>query len=375
MILILTVAHGSAHREAAGAIRSALLEIDSDIGVEVVDALEHCSAWFRAYYNSYEIPLKYWPGLWARIESVQHQSSSTGPYWLYRRGARPLFRFIEGMDPAIVVAIEVGTCEFAALHKRQSGARYRLVGVELMDFNRAWVQPEVDLYLVSHEDMGEELVTAGAAKSMVVCSGYPVKPAFAALPPRDKTRAHLGLDPGLPLILVLFGGTGFGKPRRILSELKRVHAPFQAVFIAGKNQRLEEEARRLTKDLPHVRVLGWVDNMHEWMVAADLMISKPGGSTLMEGFACGLPMLAHDPLPGNERRTCAWIERWGAGVWVRQAEEIGPIVDRLLMNREELDSMRQRAKALARPRGAFESAQAILALWHGRDPESDKQLT
>ncbi|HMD99359.1 MAG TPA: glycosyltransferase [Terriglobia bacterium] len=365
-ILILTLSHGAAHRRASSALRQALLAAEPGARVEVIDALEHCTRWFRAYYNSYEIPLRVWPSLWGWIESIQHQSQSTGPGWLYRRGAQPLFRFIQAFDPDIVVATEVGVCELASMLKRRTAARFRLVGVELMDFNQAWVQPEVDLYLCTHEDLGAELAAAGAPREKILCSGQPLDPAFASLPPRQPTRARLGVEPGVPLLLVLFGGTGFGKPRLLVNELRKVRLAqqaWQAVFITGRNPRLEAEVRKLSAGLPRARVLGWVDNIQEWMVAADLMISKPGGATLTEGFACGLPMLAFDPLPGNEQRTCRWIEKWKAGRWIRKAADLAPTVERLLANREELDRLRQRALALARPRAAYDGAAAILKLW------------
>ncbi|HEV2494978.1 MAG TPA: glycosyltransferase [Terriglobia bacterium] len=362
-ILILTVPHGASHRGAADALRHALCEIEAGLTAEVADALEHCAPWFRAYYNSYEIPLKHTPRVWGWIEAVQHQSSSTGPGWLYRRGARPLFRFIDNFGPDIVIATEVGVCELAAIDKRENHAAYRLVAIELMDFNRAWVQPEVDLYLVTHEDLGAELAAAGAAHEKIFCSGQPIHRRFATVPPPDRTRERLGLEPGIPALLVLFGGTGFGKPRRIVSELRRLQHAVQLVFIAGRNKRLEEEVRRCTEGMPHTRVLGWADNVQDWMVACDLAISKPGGSTLAEGFACGLPMLAYDPLPGNEQRTCAWIEKWGVGRWIRRSEDLAPAIDRLIGNRSELDLLRARAKSLARPRAAYDGAQQILKLW------------
>jgi len=105
-----------------------------------------------------------------------------------------------------------------------------------------------------------------------------------------------------------------------------------------------------------------VDNMHEWMVAADLMVSKPGGATLNEGFACGLPMLAIDPLPGNEQRTCQWIEKWGSGLWIKRPAELAPTIARLLAAPEELEGLRARARVLARPRAAYAAAEAILGL-------------
>ena len=361
-ILILTLPHGAAHQRASKALRAALLEIQPGIAVEVVDALGRCTPWFRAYYNSYLIPLRYWPSLWGWIESVQHQSPSTGPGWLYRWGARPLFRFIRDFDPDVVVATEVGLCELASMHKRTSTARFRLAGLELMDFNQAWVQPEVDLYLCTHQDLAAELATAGAPASKIVTTGQPLDPIFCRLPEREGVRARLGVDSDSPLLLILFGGAGFGRPRLILSELTKLRHTLQVVVITGRNMRMEKEARALCQGIPRSKVLGWVDNMHEWMVAADLMVGKPGGATLAEGFACGLPMLAVDPLPGNEQRTCQWIEKWGSGVWIKSPAELAPTIGRLLARREELDSLRARARALARPRAAYDAAEAILKL-------------
>ena len=187
-----------------------------------------------------------------------------------------------------------------------------------MDFNQAWVQPEVDLYLCTHQDLAAELAAAGALSSKIVTPGQPIDPIFSRLPEREAVRARLGLDSDSPVLLILFGGAGFGSPRLILSELAKLRHTVQVVVITGRNLRMEKEARALCQGIPRSKALGWVDNMHEWMVAADLMVGKPGGATLAEGFACGLPMLAVDPLPGNEQRTCQWIEKWGSGVWVKR---------------------------------------------------------
>jgi processive 1,2-diacylglycerol beta-glucosyltransferase len=270
--------------------------------------------------------------------------------------------------PDVVVATEVGLCEIASLHKRTNQARFRLAGLELMDFNRAWVQPEVDLYLCTHQDLAAELVTAGAPSSKVVTTGQPIDPIFSRLPEREGVRARLGLVRDSPVLLVLFGGAGFGNSGLILSELGKLECTLQIVVITGRNARLEKDARARYKGRPRSKVLGWVDNMHEWMVAADLMVSKPGGATLAEGFACGLPMLAIAPLPGNEQRTCQWIEKWGSGVWIKRPSELAPTIERLLARREELESLRARAHSLARPRAAYDAAGEILKLQRAAGP-------
>jgi processive 1,2-diacylglycerol beta-glucosyltransferase len=366
-ILILTVSHGASHERASAALGKALLEARPDLTVTTWNGLERSARWFRLYYDSYQIPLRHWPRLWGWVENIQHRSRSTGPGWLYRRGAQPLFSHIETFGPDVVIATEVGMCELAAMLKRETAARFRLVAlVTGVDADRAWAQPEVDLYVTAPGDPAGEIEAAGVPHAKILPCGQPVDPAFASLSHtatvKATVRARLGIRSDLPMALVLFGGTGWGKPRGIVEALNQVEQPLQAVFVTGRNQRLEEDVRSLCHDNRRCRVLGWVDNMHEWMAAADLLVSKPGASTLMEALSCGLPLLAIDPLPGNERRACDWIEKQRVGCWIKNPPSLGPSIARLLENPAELKLLRERAQAWARPRAAYDAADAILKL-------------
>jgi len=365
-ILILTITHGEAHRRMANALRQALVEIQPELTVEVVDALKHCTAWFRLYYNSYLVPLRYWPSLWRQIENLQHRSAATSPGWLYRQGGRRLFHFIKAFNPDLIVTTEVGLCELAAMLKRETGARFRLVGlITGVDADRAWAQAEVDLYPVAPGDVVEMLQAEGVPRTKILPCGMPIDLQFSSLPERITARAHLKIDPDMPMLLVLFGGDGYDKPRhRILKGLERIQVPLQVVFIAGRNQALEHELRGLYQSNPRYTVLGWVDNMPEWMSAADLLLSKPGGGTVIEAVACGLPLLAFDPLPGGEERDCVWIEKQQVGRWIKRPEDIAPTIERLLSNPDEIQRLRENARAKGRPRAAFDAAEAILKLAH-----------
>ncbi len=361
-VLILSVRHGAAHERVARALEKALNELRPDLEVKVIDTLEHCARWFRAYYNSYEIPLKYWPALWGWIERFQHEGSATGPAWLFRQGARPLFQFIRAFGPDIVIATETGACELAAMLKRENGRRFFLVGVDGLDVDRAWAQPEVDLFPASGDGIAARLQDAGVPPHKIVSCGMPLDPAFARLPDRAEVRRRLELPLDFPLVLVLFGGAGFGKPREIVSELGKIQRPFRAILFTGKNKHLEIRLKALCAGKPHCQVLGWVNNLHEWMVAADLVVNKPSGLALVEAMTCGLPFLALDPLPGNEHRHCDLIEKWGVGIWVKRHADLASTIERLLSEHEELAQFRKNALARARPRAAYDAARAILEL-------------
>jgi UDP-N-acetylglucosamine:LPS N-acetylglucosamine transferase len=110
-------------------------------------------------------------------------------------------------------------------------------------------------------------------------------------------------------------------------------------------------------------VFGWVDNMQEWMAAADLMLSRAGGTTVAEALNAGLPILGFDPPPGDERRVCDLIEKsWQVGYWVKRPEDISVRIAHLLANPSELERLRANALARARPRAVLDAAEAILKL-------------
>src|SRR5437762_966630 len=272
-ILILTVSHGASHERAAAALGKALLEARPDLMVEAWNGLERSARCFRLYYDSYQIPLRYWPRLWGWIEGVQHRSRSSGPGWLYRRGAEPLFGDIETFGADVVIATEVGMCELAAMLKREMAARFRLVAVVTgVDADRAWAQPEVDLYVTAPGDPAAELEAAGVPRAKVLPCGQPVDPAFASLLDKPTVRARLGIRPDLPMVLVLFGGAGWGKPRRIVDALNKVEQPPQPVFVPGPTRGLDRGVQSLSGEVRPRGGRGGVDNMPGgWRPAALLV--------------------------------------------------------------------------------------------------------
>jgi UDP-N-acetylglucosamine:LPS N-acetylglucosamine transferase len=162
------------------------------------------------------------------------------------------------------------------------------------------------------------------------------------------------------VLLVNFGGTGQRKPRQVLSELRRIQRPMQTVFISRGDENLRRELLQLSAGMPHARVLCWVENMHEWMAAADLLVSRSGVGIVGEALNSGLPMLVFDALPGNERRIGELIEsRWQAGFWVKRPGELAARITYLLTQTEELERLRRNARRQARPHAALDAAEAL----------------
>ena len=74
------------------------------------------------------------------------------------------------------------------------------------------------------------------------------------------------------------GGFGVGPTADLLRELIAMPAEAQIVAIAGRNEKLRLRLERLAAGAARpVRVVGFTDQMHDWMHAADVVVTKPGG--------------------------------------------------------------------------------------------------
>ena len=353
-VLILTIANGAGHIRVAEGIASAIRAVQPTLPVLIVDVADYMTRLTRfTHVDAYLWLVKHAPAAWDRIDRYQKKQTHTSPDWYYRRGCNRLFELAGRLRPRALVATEVGCCEIAALIKRDLELDVPLVAVnDDYDADRAWVQPEVDLYCFVMERFGQELISNGAPRERVAIWGASLSEGFELPLQREHLREEvcnwLSLDPGLPLVLIAGGGEGMGlieETTRRLLDLKQP-AP-QLVVLTGRNEPLKSRCERYAQNGvgERLRVLGWIgpDQMPKLMSAADLMVSKLG-SMFHEAIASELPIIALEPPPGSERVQYRLLEEWKVGCAVRTLDEVVEHVGTLLSHPHVLKEMRERAR-------------------------------
>ena len=110
-----------------------------------------------------------------------------------------------------------------------------------------------------------------------------------------------------------------------------------------------------------IRIRGYVQDVVALMHRASLLISKPGGLTVAEAMATGLPLILIRPLPGQEKGNTDVLVRYGAAVHLQRDRDVPPVVTTLLGKPAILDMMRMRARELGKPDAAGDTARVILA--------------
>jgi 1,2-diacylglycerol 3-beta-galactosyltransferase len=115
----------------------------------------------------------------------------------------------------------------------------------------------------------------------------------------NKSKNDLNLLPGRPNVLVMGGGDGMGGIVDIARELgtalavqssSRSGTKCQLTVVCGKNVAAQRELEQVDWPLP-TQILGFVDNMDEWMRASTVLVTKAGPGTIAEASICGLPCL------------------------------------------------------------------------------------
>ena len=119
-----------------------------------------------------------------------------------------------------------------------------------------------------------------------------------------------------------------------------------------RNEGLRPSSPRATGARVGVVVQGFVANMHEWMAAADVLLSKAGPGTIAEASTIGLPVLLTSHLPGQEAGNVRYVVDGGFGAYATAPPRIAAILKEWLQQPEKRVAMRAAARAAATDRDA-----------------------
>ena len=202
--------------------------------------------------------------------------------------------------------------------------------------------------------MKNDMISLGIDENKIHVTGIPMSNRFFDKFDKDKIYEMFSLDKNKKVIL-FFGGGEFGigknKTIQILNSLMQNLKNLQIVAVAGKNEKLKETFEELAEKnnaKDRVKVLGFTDKVPELMNISCLVVSKPGGLTTTESLACELPMIIINPIPGQEEQNAEFLELKGAGVWIKDSDNIDDVINTVFNDKNKLIKMKENAVLLAK---------------------------
>jgi processive 1,2-diacylglycerol beta-glucosyltransferase len=376
-ILILTASIGAGHVRAAEAVEVALRERDSSATVERHDVMALTNAVFRRMYGKAYIDLvNHAPHMVGMIYDWSDKPQATRGvkhklrHLVQQRNlSRVVAKIGEGWD--LVVHTHFLAPDLMASMARKKSGKWgvvpRMVTV-VTDFEAHgfWLNEPCEHYFTATEEARLALMAWGVPTGSITVTGIPIHPVFSRGMTREEARGRHGLDLERPVVLLLGGGFGLGPMERIYAELLRVDTPMQVVAVCGRNEALKERLGKVAVPGRHAaKVLGFTTVMHEWLSAADLAVTKPGGLTVSECMARGVGMVIMNPIPGQESRNSDWLLERGVAVKVNSIATLAWKVGGLLADAGWRGRLRGAAGRWAKPRAAYDVADAVLNMTAG----------
>jgi processive 1,2-diacylglycerol beta-glucosyltransferase len=368
-ILILTASAGAGHTMAARAVAAATTAEAPGERLEVHDVLAWGTALFRRLYGGgYAAIIRHAPALmgwlYDRVDCSSRGLGERGRRLVQECFIGPIARHLLRRNPKLVINTHYLPAEIIANLRRRGRLDCPQVIVTTdLETHRIWVQEPAERYYTATELGGAYLATWGVPPEHIRTTGIPVRPAFAEVLTPGAARARVGLDPERPVVLLLCGALGMGPAEAALRQLVELPPDTQIVAVAGRNERLRRRLTALAGPAGRrVSVIGFTERGHEYMRAADVAVTKPGGLTVSEALVCHLPLVLLDPIPGQETRNSDYLLEHGAAWKVNNVRLLRYRVNELLSAPERVVRMRAATAALARPCAARDIARDALGL-------------
>lgn len=364
-VLILSMTAGQGHNSTSKALRAALLKKGHEC--DILDTYKFLNkAVGLGFDKGYTAMGRFVPKLNERIYKGAEKANGRADMKLYFPWAfanlskSKLEKYIGEAKPDVIVCSIVMTAMLITALKEAGmyDDRIKSIGI-VTDYalHPFWEYTAMDYFVAANELMIPEFTQRGIPENKILATGIPVDPKFARALPRNEAREKLGLDPSQFTALLTSGGMGFTGMTPVMQDIDAA-GDVQLIAVCGSNKRLKAKLSAM-EFKSNVRVLGFVDNMEEYIDAADIVITKPGGLSTSETIAKGKPLLLMKPMPGVENMNLAFLLNNSLAVHCSEYQSVGLVINQLRLNDAKLREMERAQKKWGKKHSAKTLAEFI----------------
>lgn len=364
-VLILISDTGGGHRSAAVAIEEALRRLDPAIEIIVRDALVETSIWPLSHFPGfYPTLMRHFRWLYALIfyttNGPRRSRFAADLSWIVMAGK--MRKFVTDDQPDLIVSIHPFMTRLVSRAIRSSGKRipFAIVVTDLVTAHSVWYDKDADWISVPSEAARNRAIACGVDPAHVSVMGQPLHPRAMDLPhDREGLRAGFGWTESV--VLCVGGGDGIGGLGKHVRAMAKAQIAARLVVVCGRNIKLQRELEAESFPIP-VEVYGFVSNLPEMMSAADILVTKGGPGSIIEGCLAGLPMVIYDYIPGQEYGNVQMVCDAGFGNYVPDPKMSASAVSYWLERHELRRDVGERAKRSVTADSSMRIARRLIEL-------------
>ncbi|MBQ4612673.1 MAG: glycosyltransferase [Clostridia bacterium] len=349
--LILSANTGGGHNAAAAAVQEELSRrgIESDIK-DSLSFISELTSDFISWGHSYLY--KHLPRVFGHAYHLEEQHSSQLIYESLALGVVKYHEYVVTHDYQAVICVHVFSSALVTEEQRRFGKTlpHYFIPTDYTCHPGAG-EIEADAWLIPDAELTDEFVLNGVPRERIVATGIPIRREFSAEYRKSEMRRKLALPTDGRIVLLCCGSIGCGRMNRFVPEFEQaLPSDVTLVVVCGNNAKLYENLLETTSH--RTVVVGFTDKMADYMMAADICISKPGGLSTTELLAVGVPSILVLVVPGCESRNLEFVTARELAVGTENWEDAAARTVELLKQPEKLARLRQRVAEYPAGNGA-----------------------
>lgn len=330
-VLILTSHFGNGHYQAAQTLAMQLRQL-SDVKPIVVDLIglildEHKDSVYEAYGSFVN---KGGSGLFNLLYKHTNNGELQGFLPLKKSFTSAIRRLVVTHSADMLIATYSAAAMAASAYKKQYHHNLPLITciTDVISHNN-WLTPQTDGYLVAAPLSKQLLTKKGVAAEKIFVTGIPVDEVYHHLP-RHRQGA-------VRRLLVMGGGCGLLPKQMSFYETLNCLPQTETTILTGRNEALRT---RLSGQFEHIEVVGYTNQVPQYMAQADVLLSKAGGLSIFEAIYSEKPLLLFHPnLVQEVRNSQFMISENMAFVLPKQAQKMSKTLSDVLHDELQLKRM------------------------------------
>ena len=201
----------------------------------------------------------------------------------------------------------------------------------------------------------ESLASANIPDDQILTIKYPLRHDFFEKKDIKNIKKEYTVTDNRPIVLLLMGAQGNHGSYTFAKELTKLKKPIHLFICIGRNESIKKTLE--TIDFPaHItpHIIGYTDRMSDLMAMADIMISKTGIVSVMEGLYSNTPIIADQTefALSWELFNQHFLKKYNCGFILKDLNCLVPLVSELLNDERLLNEIKNNInKILAKQKG------------------------
>ena len=352
--LILSITTGQGHNQTAMVLSEAFNQ--NGIDCRFIDVYKYINPALSTSVNQlYLMSTKTLPKVYGRMYRMLEKRETPSDIGLKGMDkltnsilSKKLIKFLSDEKPDFVICTHVFSALLMTYVNSISHFDLTTIGV-VTDFtvHPYWEDTFLDYYIIANERLLLQGTKKGFPINKFLPIGIPIDAKFAKKADKQEMRKELNID-DKPTILIMSGSMGFGHVIRDIKELDKLETDFQMVSVCGNNKSLKSKIDSL-KLKKKIYNHGFIKNVDQYMDAADIIITKPGGLTTSEALAKQIPMVINNPIPGQEDRNSEFLLNNGAAMKISHTYPIDEVIYQFFSDLRVGDRIKTAMEQIAKP--------------------------